>query len=107
MAHMDKSVRAITDKLDSVGKPKMTDYDGPNQVRSYNYSYSTHPKRGTGFPNSTVVAQTWSKALAYSFGLNYGREMNELSVNGVYGFGVNIHRSAFAGRNHEYCPPVQ
>lgn len=88
--------------LSSVGKPRFTDYDGPNQVRSYNYSYSTHPKRGTGFPNSTVVAQTWSKSLAYSFGLNYGSEMNELAVNGVYGFGVNIHRSPFCGRNHEY-----
>ena len=86
--------------IDSVGKPKLSDYDGPAQVRSFNAG----AKRGTGFPCSSVLAQTWNQSLAYSFGLNYGREMSTpgLAMDGTYGFGANLHRSAWGGRNYEY-----
>ncbi|MBO5328571.1 MAG: glycoside hydrolase family 3 C-terminal domain-containing protein [Clostridia bacterium] len=82
----------------SVGKPELKDYDGPNQVRSFNAG----SQRGTGFPCATVVAQTWNPTLAYTFGINYGKEMSALSMDGVYGFGANLHRSAWGGRNYEY-----
>ncbi len=84
--------------ISSVGKPGLADYDGPAQVRSFNAGTS----RGTGFPCSTVLAQTWDTKLAYSFGLNYGAEMSVLKMDGVYGFGCNLHRSAWGGRNYEY-----
>ncbi len=84
--------------INSVGKPRLSDYDGPAQVRSFNAGST----RGTGFPCSTVLAQTWDTKLAYTFGLNYGKEMDALGVNGVYGFGCNLHRSAWGGRNYEY-----
>ncbi len=84
--------------LNSIGKPALEDRDGPNQVRSFNGGN----ERGTGFPCTTVLAQTWNAKLAYSFGINYGKEMNVLSVDGVYGFGANLHRSAWGGRNYEY-----
>ena len=84
--------------VESIGKPKLSDYDGPAQCRSFNAGNT----RGTGFPNATVIAQTWNTAVAYDFGLNYAREMDALGVNGVYGFGCNMHRSPFAGRNYEY-----
>ena len=86
--------------IDSVGKPKLTDHDGPAQVRSFNAG----DKRGTGFPCVTVLGQTWSKSLAYSFGINYGKEMGTqgIAMDGTYGFGANLHRSAWGGRNYEY-----
>lgn len=91
--------------IGSVGKPKLADFDGPNQVRSFNAG----TKRGTGFPCATVVAQTFNPSLAYSFGINFGKEMSSssLAMDGVYGFGANLHRSAWGGRNYEYfseCP---
>lgn len=82
----------------SIGKPRLTDYDGPSQVRSFNAGSD----KGTGFPCSGTMSQTWSKSLVYSFGLNYGKEMDALGVNGAYAFGCNLHRSPFAGRNYEY-----
>ncbi len=86
--------------IGSVGKPKLTDHDGPSQVRSFNAGNS----RGTGFPCVTVLGQTWSQSLAYSFGINYGKEMGTpgIAMDGTYGFGANLHRSAWGGRNYEY-----
>ena len=86
--------------IPSVGKPKLTDHDGPSQVRSFNAG----AQRGTGFPCSTVLGQTWNKSLAYSFGINYGKEMGVqgIAMDGTYGFGANLHRSAWGGRNYEY-----
>ena len=86
--------------LPSVGKPKLTDHDGPSQVRSFNAGAS----RGTGFPCTTVLGQTWNQSLAYSFGINYGKEMGVqgIAMDGTYGFGANLHRSAWGGRNYEY-----
>ena len=86
--------------INSVGKPKLTDHDGPAQVRSFNAGAA----RGTGFPCVTVLGQTWSKSIAYSFGINYGKEMGTqgIAMDGTYGFGANLHRSAWGGRNYEY-----
>ncbi len=86
--------------LPSVGKPKLTDHDGPSQVRSFNAGAA----RGTGFPCTTVLGQTWNQSLAYSFGINYGKEMGVqgIAMDGTYGFGANLHRSAWGGRNYEY-----
>ena len=80
-------------KIDSIGKPNLTDSDGPSQIKN---------SLGTGFPSSSVLGQTWSKTLSYNYGLNFGKEMNALGVDGLYGFGANIHRSPWGGRNYEY-----
>ena len=89
-----------TQAIDSVGKPALEDKDGPAQVKSFNSS----APRGTGFPCVTVLGQTWDSKLAYSFGINYGKEMGAegISIDGTYGFGANLHRSAWGGRNYEY-----
>jgi beta-glucosidase len=89
-----------TQAIPSVGKPALEDKDGPAQVKSFNSS----APRGTGFPCVTVLGQTWDPKLAYSFGINYGKEMNAdgIGIDGTYGFGANLHRSAWGGRNYEY-----
>ena len=84
-------------ELNSIGKPALSDYDGPMQVKGF-----TGGPRSTGFPIEPVLAQTWNKLLAKNMGLSFGREMNSLGVSGLYGFGCNIHRNPFNGRNFEY-----
>lgn len=86
-----------TAAIASIGKPKLGDRDGPCQVNGFNAG-----AKGTGFPDSTVLAQTWNRNLVYSYGLNYGKELTSINLTGLYGFGVNIHRSAWCGRNYEY-----
>lgn len=83
--------------VNSVGKPRLISYDSVVQVKGY-----AGTPRGTGFPSSIVLAQTFDQTLMYQFGLNYGNEMVSLSVNNIFGPGVNIHRSAFSGRSWEY-----
>lgn len=81
----------------SIGKPKTTEVDGPSQIGSFNVA-----KSGVGYPNSTVLAQTFSRGLAYKFGKQVAKEANYCGYDGWYAPGVNLHRSPFGGRNYEY-----
>ncbi len=90
-----------TKAMDSIGKVKTTDTDGPNQLGSFGIALYTK-KIGTGFPNENVLGQTFSKSLAYSLGLAIGKEGAALGYDGWYGPACNLHRSAFGGRNFEY-----
>jgi len=83
--------------VSSLGKPKFSDVDGPNQIGSFNL-----PSHGTGFPNATTMAQSWNKTLAYDMGLALGKEALSYGYDGWYGPGINLHRTPFAGRNYEY-----
>ncbi len=87
----------MTAGISSIGKPETHDYDGPSQIRSF-----TSAPRGTGYPCSIVLAQTWNSSLAHQYGLAFANDMNVLSADSVYGFSTNIHRSIFQGRNYEY-----
>ena len=89
-----------TAELPSIGKPKTTDLDGPAQIGSFAFWW--FGSTGTGFSNPTVLAQTFNKDLSYEFGQVNGAQARELSVNGWYAPGVNIHRNPFGGRNFEY-----
>ena len=82
--------------IDSVGKPRLNDLDGPTQVRGYN----TAP-RGTGYPSMVVIAQTWNQRLAYEFGQSFGNDMKVVGVTGLWGFACDLHLDAFFGRNNE------
>lgn len=88
---------ATTKPIESIGKPELVDYDGPSQIKSFSGA-----PRGTAYPGNPVVAQTWNKNLAYRYGMSFGKDMISVAVNGLYGFGCNIHRVPFCGRNFEY-----
>ncbi len=90
-----------TRAMASIGKTRTTDTDGPNQLGSFGIAMYTK-KIGTGFPNENVIGQTFSKSLAYSLGLAVGKEGASLGYDGWYGPAINLHRSAFGGRNFEY-----
>ncbi len=84
--------------ISSIGKPANAEADGPAQIKGY----SKAAPRGVGYPSATTLAQTWSKELAYSFGLSYGADCQQLSMAGTWGPGMNIHRTPIGNRNFEY-----
>ncbi|MGI6231196.1 MAG: glycoside hydrolase family 3 N-terminal domain-containing protein [Tractidigestivibacter sp.] len=86
-----------TSSLDSAGKQRLRDLDGPSQVGSFNQLTT-----GVGYPNGTVLAQTWNKSLARAYGRQLGYEAACMGVDGIYAPSVNIHRSPLGGRNYEY-----
>lgn len=81
----------------SVGKPETNSVDGPTQVGSFNVD-----EHGVGYPNATVLAQSWNKELSKSFGAALGEQAIGLGYEGLYATGLNLHRSPFGGRNYEY-----
>lgn len=85
------------EKIDSIGKPATTSVDGPSQIGSFNRT-----DMGVGYPNSTVLAQSWNYELSKSYGLAVGKEAGDMGYDGWYAPGINLHRSAFGGRNYEY-----
>lgn len=86
-----------TTAIASIGKPATLDLDGPNQPSSF----ADTIKQATGF-SSIVLAMTWNDELAYSMGSAFASECATYGIQGIYGPGVNIHRSPFGGRNYEY-----
>lgn len=86
-----------TEAISSIGLPETKEADGPSQVGSFNL-----PKYGNGYPEPTVLAQTFNKDLAYSYGKQLGKEANYCGYQGWYAPAVNLHRSPFGGRNYEY-----
>ncbi|NTV77757.1 MAG: beta-glucosidase, partial [Clostridiales bacterium] len=90
-----------------VAKPLTTDADGPSGFTSF---LSESVIYGTcAYQAECVMGSTWNVALAERMGELVGEEGlagNEngdgLPYSGWYSPAVNIHRSAFAGRNWEY-----
>lgn len=89
-----------TAPLNSIGKPKTVDLDGPSQIGSFAFWW--FGATGTGFSQPTVLAQTFNKDLSYEFGQANGAQARQLGVDGWYAPGLNIHRSVMGGRNFEY-----
>ena len=81
----------------SIGKTQQVDCDGPASINN-NFTQ----KASIGFPAGVVIAGTWNTELARSFGSSIGKMADEMDVSGWYAPAMNIHRSAFAGRNFEY-----
>ncbi|WP_294451648.1 glycoside hydrolase family 3 N-terminal domain-containing protein [uncultured Gemmiger sp.] len=86
-----------TPAADSVGKVSTVDCDGPASINN-NFTGTG----SIGFPSAVVIAATWNVELARQFGESIGQMADEMDVSGWYAPAMNIHRSAFAGRNFEY-----
>lgn len=89
-----------TKAIESIGKPKFNEYDGPAGLNKV--VFSSIPGKWTIFPNETVIGQTFNTNLAYQLGLSIAKEGNESGIRGWYAPGANIHRTPFTGRNYEY-----
>lgn len=81
----------------SVGKLGTVDCDGPASINN-NFTGTG----SIGFPSAVMIACTWNEDIATSFGRSIGQMADEMNVSGWYAPAMNIHRSAFAGRNFEY-----
>ena len=86
-----------TAAIESVGKARTNDCDGPASINNNFTGVGS-----VGFPAATLIAATWSDDLAYKFGDSIGTMADQMDTSGWYGPAMNIHRTAFAGRNFEY-----
>lgn len=89
-----------TIEMKEIGKPQTRDTDGPSGFNT-NVTGGNNLK-AVNYPSDTVIAQTWNYWIAYEVGLAIGIEGNALGIDGWYGPGGNLHRSAMGGRNFEY-----
>ena len=108
---LDKMVEMVTnggwnEKADADnGVPESFDADSPYgyyaralDIKNINMWYCGDP----------MVAATFNEELARKVGDAFGEEAhaNQVAggtlITGVYGYGLNMHRSAFGGRNYEY-----
>ncbi len=96
----------------SVGKPATIDHNGPSGV-TQKYSigangYATvnndpdKELKGTCYPCNGIVAATFNDQLATETGELIGEDAMWAGYAGLYGTGLNIHRSPYAGRVFEY-----
>ena len=83
--------------VDSIGKIRLSDVDGPAALKDNFTGVSS-----IGLPCNVALACSWNKDLAREYGETIGDMAHELQVSGWYAPSVNIHRSAFGGRNFEY-----
>lgn len=86
-----------TQPAKSIGKVWTIDCDGPASINN-NFT-----RVGSiGFPSGVMIANSFNEELAYAFGSSIGAMADEMNVSGWYAPAMNIHRSAFGGRNFEY-----
>ncbi len=94
-----------TDTVESIGKPRFWDLDGPAGLTTSNLEVLTSEYSAPNwslFPSAAVVAASWNEDVSYVYGMTLANEANASGVSGWYAPGVNIHRSPFGGRNNEY-----
>ena len=88
----------LTTSIPSVGKPAIIECDGPNGVNNIMAG-----AQGTQLTGQSTLGQTWNPELAERVGELFANEAKAMGIGGLYAPGANLHRSAFGGRNYEYC----
>ncbi len=109
-----------TKSIESLMSPEVIQNDGPNGFNSYTLGQYANTDASDGDPcaveeddpnlnyqfgtmaNSTVIAQTFSKELATEYGEVLGNYSLWANTTILWGAGVNLHRSPYNARNHEY-----
>ena len=102
----------MTVNVDSIGKPETLDHNGPSGVTQ---KYSIGPNgyanvlddenkemTGTAFPSNGIIAATFNDELVEEVGKIIGEDAMWAGYAGLYGTGLNIHRTPYAGRVFEY-----
>ena len=86
-----------TAEVNSVGKYKTMDTDGPAGINGL-----VNGASGIQYTSAVTLASTWNQELAQKLGESMSNEAKEYGVSGLYAPAMNIHRTAFGGRNFEY-----
>lgn len=84
----------ITAAIPSVVKPQTAEQDGP--------TYCKQGITGSRFPCEAVWAATMNRDLLARVGEALANDSLLAKYNGMWIPGINIHRSPYSGRNHEY-----
>ena len=98
--------------VSSIGKPGTIDHNGPSGV-TQKYSIGANgfatvlndpdkELKGTCYPCNGIVAATFNDKLVEEVGELIGEDAMWAGYAGLYGTGLNIHRSPYAGRVFEY-----
>lgn len=80
--------------IESVAKPDTKDYDGPTGV--------VGSKGGLSFPSEGIWASSCNNELIERVGVMLAEDARALGYSGLYANAINIHRTPFGGRSHEY-----
>ncbi len=98
--------------VSSIGKPGTVDHNGPSGVtQKYSIgangyaSVNDDPQKdlkGTCYPCNGIIAATFNDRLAEEVGELIGEDAMWAGYAGLYGTGLNIHRSPYSGRVFEY-----
>lgn len=87
-----------TPSLYSIGKGGTTDSDGPLGISNmFNPAMNS-----VAYPCIPILAATFNDDLAFKFGAFVSDQAHEKNVTGWYAPAMDMHRSAYSGRNYEY-----
>lgn len=78
----------------AIQKPGTKEVDGPSSL--------TSSSTNTVYSTQIMLAMTFNKDLSYAYGRIIGNAGLKFKTNGWYAPGMNLHRTAFGGRNFEY-----
>lgn len=112
MAKLCANGLRMTINIDEIGKPLTVDHNGPSGVtQKYSvgengYAVQTNDPqkdiKGTCYPCNGIIAATFNDELIREVGELIGEDAMWAGYAGLYGTGLNIHRSPYAGRVFEY-----
>jgi beta-glucosidase len=94
-----------TQAVNSVSAPSTVCVDGPAYVGNAGTTGVTRAEATYAWCSEVVLASTWNTDILYSMGALIGQDclaQGELNFAGWYAPAMNIHRTAFSGRNFEY-----
>lgn len=103
-----------TAAVQEIGKPYTVDHNGPSGVtQKYAYLESGNGyavvendpdknSKGTCYPCNGIIAATFNDQLVREVGELIGEDAMWAGYAGLYGTGLNIHRSPYSGRVFEY-----
>lgn len=102
----------MTVELNEIGKPGTLDHNGPSGVtqvyKNGQNGYAAITKdpdgglTGTCYPCNGIIAATMNDKLVAEVGAMIGEDAMWAGYAGLYGTGLNIHRTPYAGRVFEY-----
>lgn len=90
-----------TSPMSSISKPATKDENGPQGITAT----LTGGGSSTSYTSEDLLAASFDPAIAEAVGRSMGNDCllaNGKAYSGIYGPGVNIHRTPYSGRNFEY-----
>lgn len=94
-----------TQAVNSVSAPSTICVDGPAFVGNAGTTGVTRPEKTYAWCSEVVISSTWNEEMAANMGRLIGEDclaQGDLNFAGWYAPAMNIHRTAFSGRNFEY-----